>query len=355
MGEIERIFRSLGAGIMVFDASGRLQTITPALLERLGYAAEDARSLITPDAIFEGEAYRDIFEEDGGRIRRGPFQNYRAYLRTRSGDILLFQISGSSDDQERLSFLVQELDLPEDLMIDTGPFAENVKSFQVVRRYVSPQVMGGVQQAIRMGRETIPDEDRVLTYLFADLVAFTALAERIGSKEIVDLLNLSIGANSSTVLHWGGYIDKIMGDSIFAVFEEPLNAAIAAVEIQKQFNILNFFRLKEGEDQVLLRIGIHTGPCTIASIGTLEFMELTYIGDSVNTASRIETAALPGTILASSTTVEAIQGNLTLGDEVELKVKGKTELLTAHYIERVTFDRGNGKQISIGIDDDIFS
>ncbi len=355
MGQIEAVFRSLGAGVMVFRPDGKLESISPALLDRLGYDRSSAAAALTPDAVFEGEAYRDIFEENGGRIRRGRFQNYRAYLRTYKGDILLFQIGGYCDEAGRLCFFVQELDLPQDLLIDTGPFVENVRAFQVMRRYVSPQVMGGIRQAIRMGRETIPDEDRVLTYLFADMVAFTALAERIGSKEIVELLNLSIGANSSTVLHWGGYIDKIMGDSIFAVFEEPLNAIIAAVEIQKQFNILNFFRLKEGQDSVELRVGLHTGPCTIASIGTLEFMELTYIGDAVNTASRIESAALPGTILASSVTVAMVRDHLTLGDEVELKVKGKTELLHAHYVKRVTFDRGNGKQISIGTDDDIFA
>lgn len=354
MGQIENVFASLGAGVLVFDSSGRLTAITPSLQSRLGYPPPPHAEALRPDTLFEGEAYRDIFEENGGLIRAGSFQNYRAYLRTHDGEIILFQISGSGDEQGRMQFLVQEIRLPEDLMVDTGPFEPNVKAYQVVRRYVSPQVMGGVQQAIRIGRETIPDEDRVLTYLFADLVAFTSLAERIGNKEIVNLLNLSIGANSSTVLHWGGYIDKIMGDSIFAVFEEPLNAVIASVEIQKQFNILNFFRLKEGEDAVELRVGLHTGPCTIASIGTLEFMELTYIGDAVNTASRIESAALPGSILASRATVDQIRENLTLGEEIELKVKGKTEPLQAQYIKRVTFQHKPGKDISIGIDDDIF-
>ena len=354
MGQIENVFESLGVGVFVFDSSGKLEAITPSLLKRLGYHQAPDRHALTPDSLFEGEAYQDIFIEDGGLVRKGPFQNYRTYLRTHAGDILFFQISGSRDEAGRLCFLAQELELPEDLIIDTGPFVPNVKSFQVVRRYVSPQVMGGVRQAIRMGRQTIPDEDRTLTYLFADLVSFTSLAERIGNKQIVELLNLSIGANSSTVLHWGGYIDKIMGDSIFAVFEEPLNAIIASVEIQKQFNILNFFRLKDGEDSVELRVGIHTGPCTIASIGTLEFMELTYIGDAVNTASRIESAALPGTILASNDTVALVRDNLTLDAEVVLNVKGKSEPLHAHYVKRVTFEHKKGKEISIGIDDDIF-
>jgi len=224
----------------------------------------------------------------------------------------------------------------------------------VLRRYVSPQVMGGVQAAVREGRDSIADEERVFTFLFADLVAFTALAEKSSLRDVVDLLNLSIGANSSTILHWGGYIDKIMGDSIFAVFEEPLNSVIAAVEIQKQFNILNFFRIKDEQQPIELRIGIHTGPCLIASIGSAEFLELTYIGDAVNTASRIEKAALPGSILVSDQTIELVRSNVTLGDGVSLSVKGKSHILVAHYVKRVSFERSPGKVLALGIDDDIF-
>ncbi|MBE7440234.1 MAG: adenylate/guanylate cyclase domain-containing protein [Spirochaetales bacterium] len=348
MGLLNDWLSDAGVGLIEFDSASRCRSITPGLVQILGLAPEEIRSL-RPDDLFEGTALQDLFGPDAPET----FQSYRAYLRTSGGKLHFCNVSGKRTPQT-VRLVVQIIELPDDLIIDSGPFIPNVRAFQLVRRYVSPQIMGGIQEAVRQGRETIASENRVLTYLFADLVSFTSLAENSDPDEIVNLLNLSIGSNSSTILHWGGFIDKIMGDSIFAVFEEPLNAVIAAVEIQKQFNILNFFRLKDGENAIELRIGIHTGPSTIASIGTLEFMELTYIGDAVNTASRLEKAAEPGMILISQSTADLVQGQLELGKGVELRVKGKKEPLAAHYVVRVRFQRKDGKEISIGLDDDVF-
>jgi len=348
MGLINDWLKDAGVGLIKFDNEGRCLAITPGLIQILGLDKENIAGL-RPEELFEGMALQDLFSADAPTT----FQSYRAYLRTPSGKLLFSNISGTRSTKT-IRLVLQIIDLPDDLMIDSGSFLDNVRAFQLVRRYVSPQIMGGIQEAVRQGRETIANESKVLTYLFADLVSFTSLAEDSDPDEIVNLLNLSIGSNSATILHWGGYIDKIMGDSIFAVFEEPLNAIIAAVEIQKQFNILNFFRLKDGENAIELRIGIHTGPSTVASIGTLEFMELTYIGDAVNTASRLEKAAEPGMILISNSTADLVFSHLELGKAVEVKVKGKKEPLAGHYVVRVRFQRRDGKEISIGLDDDVF-
>ena len=199
----------------------------------------------------------------------------------------------------------------------------------------------------------IPNEEREFTFLFADLVSYTSLAERTSPEAILEMLNTSIGAASSIILHNHGFVDKIMGDSIFAVFEDPLNALLSAIEMQKQFNILNLFRLKTGEEEISIRVGIHTGHCILGSIGGDGFWELTFIGDAVNTASRLEKACKPSAILVSEATAHLVGEAAGYVESLELSAKGKSEPLQAHYLNRIQFEGPRGP-VTIGLDDDLF-
>lgn len=335
--------------------NGQIKMISSRLLKLLGYTAQEIRnnSLLK---IISVDFFQDYFLKK--KIFAAPFQNHRTHLRTQSGKKILVQISGfhEKDPQSgKIScrFLIQELKLGEGQHLDTGSFEDNVQKNQLIRRYISKQLVARVQSAVKKGYDFIPNEERVMTFLFADLVAYTAITEKSDVDEIVEMLNLSIGATSSAILHSGGFIDKIMGDSVFAVFEKPENSIVAAIEIQKQFNILNLFRLKQDQEEILVRVGVNTGSCLLASIGTAEFMELTFIGDAVNTASRLEKKATPGAILVSESTLASIRDKVETIKEVELTVKGKTEALRAYYVNRITVDGPKGP-ITLGLDDQMF-
>lgn len=350
-----RFFKNLDYSVLVVGLDGKIKLISTRFLERLGYSIEQVRKMPLQDVISE-PLYREIFEN--GVAVREPFKNYLTLIGTAGDHQVPFQISGCLEEdrengEKNLCFLLQELSFEVEPDFSGGFFEERVKTLHVLQKYVTKQLFDRAMHSVRTGIDYIPAENRVLTFLFADLVAFTMHAEKISPEEVVEMLNLSIGATSATILHSGGYVDKIMGDSIFAVFEKPENAVIAAIEIQKQFNLLNFFRIKDGLDEVLLRIGIHTGESMWASIGSQDFMEQTFIGDAVNTASRLENSAIPGSILVSSTTVEPIRDKLQLLEKVELTVKGKEEKLIAYYVNRINFER-RGQQASLGLDDDLF-
>lgn len=329
----------------------RIRMVPSKLLQRIGARPEDISDQ-SPARLFSIEAFQDLFIRKG--IWRRPFKNYRAFLRTANGERVLCQISGLRTPEEPgYRMLIQEIPLPTGLRVDVGEYEESVRANRIVQKYISKHLRTRAASAARAGLDAIPDEAREFTFLFADLVSYTSITERSAPQDVVDLLNLSIGATSATIVHSGGFVDKIMGDSIFAVFPSAIEALKAAIEIQKQFNILNLFRLQQGQHEISLRIGVHSGQCLLATIGSDQFSELTFIGDAVNVAARLEHAATPGAVLASRSTIAPIADRVEVTREEELQIRGKAQPLLACYVNRLRVDGPYGP-VSIGIDDEIF-
>ncbi|MBX7059548.1 MAG: adenylate/guanylate cyclase domain-containing protein [Leptospirales bacterium] len=350
-GALLRLLNALDSYPVQVSSDLRLRMIPAKLLRRLGLAPEQVRNQ-SPARVFSIEAFQDLFVRRA--LWRRPFKNYRAFLRGAGGERVLCQVSGlSAREEPRFRMLIQEIPLPSGLKVDVGEYEASVRANRILQPYISRHLRTRATSAARAGLDAIPDEQRDFTFLFADLVSYTSIAERSSPAEVVDLLNLSIGATTATIVHSGGFVDKIMGDSIFAVFSNSQDALVAAIEIQKQFNILNLFRVQQGQHEINLRIGVHSGACLLATLGSDQFRELTFIGDAVNVAARLEHAALPGTVLASRSTIEPIQDRVEVSREEELNIRGKTLPLRACYINRLTFDGPRGR-ITIGFDDDPF-
>jgi PAS domain S-box-containing protein len=354
--DLKTAMQRLGIYPLVVAENLQILAVSARLLKLLGFSAADVRgrSVVRLLGI---EFFQDIFVRDRSIWER-PFQNYRAWLRTAGGEQRMFQISGYADQDGagRRRYTMFLMDIHAEALrykLGTGEFGASVRASRIIRPYISKQLTSRARSAVQAGYDRIPNEKREFTFLFADLVSYTSLAEQSSPDEILEMLNVSIGATSSTVLHSGGFVDKIMGDSIFAVFEKPLNAIIASIEIQKQFGILNLFRLKSEQPEVSLRIGVHSGQCILGSIGSDDFLELTFIGDAVNTAARLERAAEPGSVLVSGHTLKLLEGQVDVIKMVELSLKGKAQALPAGFVNRVHFDGPRGP-ISLGLDDDIF-
>ncbi len=347
------VIEELEFPLLNVSPNGRVSAITRLLLNRLNLPAEEVlnASLVK---FLSMEFFQDLVLKK--TLASGPFSGYRCDLRLADGTRIPVEISGYPQTRGAarvFTLLIMETGREAALVVDLGRFEDNVRAQQLLKRYISKQLIARVRSTVSRGLTDIPNQERELTFLFADLVAYTAISETRDMQEIVGMLNLFIGATSAIVLHNGGYVDKIMGDSVFAVFESPLSAVLTAVEVQKQFNMLNFFRVAGGEPEVLLRVGIHSGRCVLASIGSSDFMELTFIGDSVNTASRLEKACTPGAILVSRSALEPIRDRVGTARSLELQVKGKKEPLHADYVHRVTVEK-NGRDIIVDLDEAMF-
>lgn len=150
---------------------------------------------------------------------------------------------------------------------------------------------------------------RWLTVCFADLAGFTALTDSAESEEVVAMLDDFYTAMAEAALAHGGTLDKFIGDAVMVFFGDPgsrgrhadARACVAmAADMQARFAALRRNWRAAGVVRELdLRVGIHSGWCTVGDFGHATRMAYTVIGATVNAASRLEAAARPGQVLLS--------------------------------------------------------
>lgn len=166
--------------------------------------------------------------------------------------------------------------------------------------------------------------------LFADICGFTALSEQEPPDAVISLLNWYFDIMVQEIIGEGGYVDKFMGDAILAVFrgEEHLERALrAALAVNK-----NTRGIENPESRVRMAlpkvsIGINTGEVISGNIGsaTLRRFDFTVIGDVVNTAQRLQSAAKPGQILINQETAEKAGTKFNCQPIGEMTLKNKTK------------------------------
>ncbi|MCC6524941.1 MAG: adenylate/guanylate cyclase domain-containing protein [Polyangiaceae bacterium] len=178
------------------------------------------------------------------------------------------------------------------------------------------------------------------TVLVSDLRDFTALSEALPPAELFALLSALQGQLAAAVRRHGGTVDKFMGDGMLAVFgaPEPLSshaacAVDAARDMRRALAELNAERTSTGRSTLRLGIGIHTGPVLVGCVGTAADLEFTVIGDTVNTAARLESMTKEHgvDVLLSDETAARVPG-LALCALGELGIRGKRDRVRVHAL-----------------------
>jgi adenylate cyclase len=217
----------------------------------------------------------------------------------------------------------------------TGEERERARIRNIFGRYVADEVM---EKLLATG--LLPDlggDSFQVTVLFSDIRNFTTISERLGPRAVVEMLNTYLAQACEPILAQGGTVDKFIGDAVMAVFGSPvihpdharraLNAALGLAQKAREFRAWLKERFPDEKiPEFAIGIGIHTGEAIVGNIGSPRRMEFTTIGDTVNTASRLEslTKELGWTIVASRSTIEAAPGVVT-GRQDTRAVKGREE------------------------------
>jgi adenylate cyclase len=174
--------------------------------------------------------------------------------------------------------------------------------------------------------------NQTITILFADIRGFTRISEHAPPEKIVGLLNRYFSAMTDIIFAHGGTLDKYLGDGLMALFgapattpEDASNALNAAVAMQRRLLGINTELREEGLTEVGVGIGLHTGEVTVGYIGSERRSEYTAIGDSVNTAARLESNAKGGEILISDATAKSARSRYKLHPREPITVKNREQ------------------------------
>lgn len=200
-------------------------------------------------------------------------------------------------------------------------------------RYFSPNVASEISESESI-LSSPGGKIQKVTVLFTDIRGFTSLSEKLSPDEVLQFLSEYHEILVNIIFKHNGTLDKFIGDAVMATFGTPrssgndaMNAVSAALEMNEALEKFNAERRSRGLFQIHHGIGIHTGNALVGNIGTKERLEYTVIGDTVNTANRIESACkeLGKTLLISYETAQEIQPFLKTEEAGRVRMKGKSD------------------------------
>jgi adenylate cyclase len=212
------------------------------------------------------------------------------------------------------------------------------KLTEMYSRFVPMELMQTIGYKNILEAKLSDQKEQEMTVMFVDIRNFTGMSEKMTPEENFRFLNDYLHFIAPTIEQNNGFIDKYMGDAIMAIFpQDPLDAIKASLQMEAKLSEFNHSISAYQVEEVSFGIGIHTGRLIAGIIGFKNRLEGTVIGDSVNTASRIEglTKKYPHRILISENAIDLcckeMPYEFIFVDEVQ--VKGRVEKIKVYSID----------------------
>ncbi len=299
---MDNVFSSMASGVLTADITERIVLCNRAAEAILGQAAQtmvgkDLTAMLPPlmpvlrphfDRVLQTNQQVLGLEVSPNLPNRGPID-------------LRFSLSPLKDAQQTTQGVAIVM---EDLTEKRHLEAQR----RLFEKMVSPAVIDQLDpNSLQLGGRRAE-----ITVLFSDIRGFTSFSETSQPEELVSVLNQYLGAAADAVLNEAGTIDKFLGDAVMAWFNAPipqadhtLRAIRAALAIRAA--VVELHKVMPPSSQLSFGVGIHTGEAVLGLVGTEKRLEYTAIGDSVNTAKRIQENAGHGQILISQQTYERVR------------------------------------------------
>jgi len=199
-------------------------------------------------------------------------------------------------------------------------------------RYVAPNIVGEI---LKEGTDSLKLGGKLcdIAVLFVDIRGFTTMSERLSPEEVVHILNQYLSMTSSCIERHQGTLDKFVGDATMAFWGAPIadddpiyHAALTAIDIIKGADELSEKLKREINEEIHVGVGINYGPAVVGNMGSERRMDYTAIGDTVNTAARLEANAPGGTTYISRSVADALKGRMKFEPlDKPIKLKGKAD------------------------------
>ncbi|MFI5020790.1 MAG: PAS-domain containing protein, partial [Alphaproteobacteria bacterium] len=241
---------------------------------------------------------------------------------------VMTDITDQKQAEQQLLTAKQQTDEANELVTEKNAMLEALSA--KLSKYLSPQLYRSIFSGAQ--NVEIASKRKKLTVFFSDIAAFTETTENLESEELTDVLNHYLTEMSSIALEYGATIDKYIGDAMLLFFGDPETRGIKedakacimmAIAMQRRMRQLEQeWRDRGLERPFRIRMGISTGFCTVGNFGSQDRMDYTIIGNEVNLASRLESAAEPGSILLSHETNALVQDVVLTEEQPPITVKG---------------------------------
>jgi adenylate cyclase len=224
--------------------------------------------------------------------------------------------------------------------IENGEFIQRIQQQVIARsnfeRFFAPQIAQRIAESseIRLGGDKRP-----VAVLFSDIRGFTALAESMRPEDTASLLTEYFTEMVDCVFRHDGTLDKFMGDALMAHWGAPIggdhdadNAVAAAIDMMKALDGLNAHWRTSGRPELHVGIGLNYGEAFAGNIGSERRLEFTVIGDTVNTAYRLCSAADAGEILITDDLRRALKTLPGLTESPPMELKNKAQPVTIYRV-----------------------
>ncbi len=226
--------------------------------------------------------------------------------------------------------------------VENSQFAQRIQQEAMIRsnfeRYFAPSLAARIASspdAVKLGGDKRP-----VAVLFSDIRGFTALSETMKPDDMAHLLTEYFTEMVECVFTHGGTLDKFIGDAVMAQWGAPLGepddadrAMESAISMIHELDKLNTKWKGEGRPGLQIGIGLNYGEAFAGNIGSERRLEYTVIGDTVNTASRLCSAAAPREILISDEFRRVLKNPPALTQQAPMELKGKSQPVPVYRVE----------------------
>ncbi len=317
---LDNVFASIASGVITADVEDKISLCNQAAERILGRAAGE----------IVGKPLHEVLAPLGGAL-----QTHLERVKTSAQALVGLEVAPDWPGRGRVFFTLNLSPLrgPEGdaqgltVVLDDLTEKRRLEAIRsLFERMVSPRVIDQLDpEALHPGGKRT-----TVTVLFADIRGFTRFSEGLSPEKLVSILNRYLAAAAEAILEEEGTIDKFMGDAVMAWFNAPipqpdhtLRAVRAALRLRERIQTLYHdlppeFRLHFG-------VGIHVGDAVLGLIGTEKRLEYTAIGDSVNTAKRIQENAAPDQILLSAAAYQEVAQWVEVEKVPPVHAKGKSQ------------------------------
>ena len=317
---MDNVFASIVSGVITADIENKVMLFNEAAEKILGEHKDNIVGSLFSDRL--ATIANPISQQIEDAKRKGTHvvgQELVLNLPEKGRQDLILNISPLKDASET----TQGVAIVLDDLTERKRLEGQRKMFE---RMVSPAVIAQLDpNAMQLGGKRVS-----LTTLFCDIRGFTSFSERFDPEELVTILNRYLSAAADAILKYQGTIDKFMGDAVMAWFNAPipqpdhaLRAVKAALDIRAAIHALH--DEFPPEMQLSVGVGINYGDAVLGLVGTEARLEYTAIGDSVNTAKRIQENSRPNQLLICKDTYEAVKHEVEARPTQPIVAKGKSE------------------------------